>query len=74
MTAQEKIDKLKELGLWYKWRKNIFQSQIFVANKKRFAIKILNNEDEDFRGFICCSFPWDFTPEGNEFWYEISLK
>ena len=74
MKKEEKIAKLKELGLFGKWNKNVSDqpglSGYDDSEKESFLLDCLE-DDSDWREFIGQSFPFYSTPEGVVFWQKI---
>lgn len=66
-------DKLVKLGVYRRWRKNF----IDYCNSKYVDTDIRLqslNEEVVFCNFIGCSFFWKNTPEGHDFWRQVSER
>jgi len=64
---QTKFDaKLIKLGVKHQYDVNVFLQKGEIFENVRICTT--------FRSFIIQSFNWSQTPEGREFWYEISKK
>jgi len=61
--------KLKKLGIKTRFLKNFKKEH---ANPE-ISLQLINNH-ENFYGFIDDAFVWDNTPEGYDYWHEISKK
>lgn len=63
------VEKLKELGIYDKWRLNIdmLKSQDSFQDFRRMDFP-------NFSSFINLSFTWENTNEGSDFWYELYLR
>ena len=74
MNKEEKIAKLKELGLFGKWNKNVSDQPGLSSsddNEKDDFILDCLEDDSEWSEFIGESFPFLSTPEGFEFWKKI---
>lgn len=69
MNRDEKIARLKNMGIYEKWENNII-----AAGRARNAIEGLLNHECSWNNFIACSFKWKQTLEGFDFWEEVSNK
>ncbi len=74
MTKKELIDKLKELGVYEQWKKNVRIDALDAQIPFYSRCYHLLNEGLEWNDFLVYSFPWKFTDEGHEFWNEISKK
>lgn len=63
--------KLDELGVTAQFEANLEQHAKDVGRSVRIRVEEINREDE-FRYFIGEAFLWARTPEGFDFWREIS--
>ena len=64
-------DKLLKLGVYRRWRKNFIDycNSKYVDTDTRLQSL---NEEVEFYSFIGWSFFWRFTPEGQNFWRQVS--
>ena len=74
MTKQELIDKLKELGVYEQWKRNVRIDALDAKTPFYSRCYHLLNEGLDWADFLAYSFPWKSTDEGHEFWDKISKK
>ena len=74
MTKQELIDKLKELGVYLQWQHYVIGDAKEAGVPIFSRIHYLLNNDFDWEDFLICSFPWNNTCEGFEFWYGVSKR
>lgn len=35
---------------------------------------IMEHEEPNFENFIGCAFIWEYTPQGHDYWFEISKR
>ena len=75
----------KNIFLRFLKKNNIFETYMFNFNKDRkyrmlFHRKLVNTTANcffktiDFQNYVCSSFEWDKTPEGECFWKKIHDK
>lgn len=69
---KEYADKLKKLRVYGKFVKNWETDP--TNRKSPEAMLAHSNRQTTFRGFIIESFIWEYTPEKNKFWSNISNK
>lgn len=63
-------DKLVELGVYKRWRKNFIDCNKGIIDTDTRLQSL--NEEVTFYSFIGWSFFWRFTPEGHNFWRQVS--
>ena len=65
-------DKLLELRVYKKWRKNFIDGcgKDIIVNPDSFLKKC--NTSATFSSFMAHSFIWENTPEGHYFWSQVS--
>ena len=69
MKKNEKVEKLKSLGVYEKWNENVVNLRLKNDDKR-----LLNDESHiDWEDFILSSFIWSDSNEGFVFWNEISM-
>lgn len=67
MTREDKIAKLRKLGVYRQWDYNIV-----IAHGTVYREYLLNCNDDNWNLFIRESFIFHKTPEGDVFWHKIS--
>ena len=67
LYSKEQKDKMIELGCYDKWKANM---RTFRSG----CTESLDYRKDSFGFFIGASFLWAFTPEGDNYWDEISTK
>ena len=68
----EKIAKLKELGIYERWEKNLkdqSSNENFKANRDHLLGSLKRTSD-----VIACAFMFRGTPEGHSFWKSVVNK
>ena len=69
MKKNEKIKKLKSLGVYEKWNENVLNLRY-----KTDAKRLLNDKTHvDWEDFILSSFICSYSNEGFDFWNKISM-
>lgn len=63
-------NKLIELGVYEQWENNVINQNLSSLSNFIVSLNSVNN----FWYFINGSFKWDSTPEGYDFWLDISNK
>lgn len=74
MTKKELIDKLRELGVYYQWERYVKMDAISAGIPFIRRCNHLLGCDFDWEDFLSCSFPWNNTYEGWDFWNGISKR
>lgn len=69
MIREEKIAKLRKLGVWEQWESNILD-----RHGEKYKEYMLNCNEDNWIVFIKGSFRFDLTPEGVDFWGKIQNK
>lgn len=69
MKRSEIIARLKEMGIYKKWVRNM----VYNGNLHSDFVWLLNKGYSWFI-FLACSFGWGLTPEGHNYWAKIGLK
>ena len=67
-------DKLLELGVYKQWRKNLIERRKYLGDDDIDGHIESLNQEKAFCDMILASFLWELTPEGHDFWHNISLK
>jgi hypothetical protein len=58
---------------WFKFLSETEQKE-FRENVKGDWEFLMEHEEENFAGFIACAFIWEYTPQGHDYWREISER
>lgn len=66
-TKEQNIAKLKQLGVWEQWNKNVEAEE--GKNSDWFKDKML--QSKEFKVVISGAFIWTATPEGSKFWITV---
>jgi hypothetical protein len=69
MKANEHIEKLKALGVFEAFERNL-KSGLIIRTIQEY-IGYFENNHITFKRFVSCAFTWDETPEGHNFWSNI---
>ena len=75
MTREEKIKKLEDLGVYYKWRINCKSKREdpdrSLEDREKRVESFLNYEGYTTSEIVDQAFTWEDTPEGEEYWLKI---
>ena len=77
MTREEKIEALKRKGCYYKWKVNCKskkQNSSLSAKGREERMEDLLDYDDTTSSMIYISFCWAATPEGHDYWSDISSE
>ena len=67
---------MRKCSYWFEFLSETEQKEYKenVENAKSDWNHLMKHEEEDFSGFISCGFIWDRTPQGQDYWSEISKR
>jgi hypothetical protein len=64
---------MRKCSYWFSLLSEIEQKE-YKANINVSWDLLNEHEENDFESFILCGFIWEITPQGNDYWREISKR
>jgi hypothetical protein len=67
---------METCSYWFKFLSETEQKE-YKANVENAKLDwdwLLEHEENNFQSFIRCGFTWKGTPQGNDYWFEISKR
>ena len=69
MKSNTYVNKLKKLGVYKQWKTNTRN----FGNDEKELCERCEARNDDFQDLVLCSFVFSNTPEGHDFWYQVSM-